>query len=62
MKERDRACVDCGRDEILEYDHLPAHTISGHTQTDELELRCGPCHTTRHKTNPLTTTRSDNKL
>jgi len=48
VKERDRVCVDCGRTDIVEYDHIPAYDISGHTQTDELELRCGPCHTARH--------------
>jgi len=49
VKERDRVCVDCGRSDLLEYDHNPAYEISGHTIVDELELRCSPCHRTRHQ-------------
>lgn len=48
VKERDRACVDCGRRDLLEYDHKPDHTQTGHTLTAELELRCAPCHDARH--------------
>jgi hypothetical protein len=44
VKERDRRCVDCGRTELLEYDHQPPHNQSGHTITTELQLRCSPCH------------------
>jgi len=37
VKERDRTCVDCGRSDLLEYDHVPAYETTGHTITTELE-------------------------
>jgi len=49
VKERDRVCVDCGRADLLEYDHNPAYETTGHTVVDELELRCAPCHHKRHQ-------------
>ncbi|MGI9624776.1 MAG: HNH endonuclease [Acidimicrobiales bacterium] len=49
VKERDRKCVDCGRVELLEYDHIPEFEASGSTLVDELELRCAPCHQRRHR-------------
>jgi hypothetical protein len=49
VKARDAACVDCGRRDLLEYDHVPAFESTGHTLTTELELRCAPCHTRRHE-------------
>ncbi|MCP3935946.1 MAG: DUF222 domain-containing protein [Actinomycetia bacterium] len=48
VKERDRACIDCGRKELLTYDHNPAWEQTRRTHTDELELRCVPCHRKRH--------------
>ena len=48
VKERDRNCIDCGRDDLLEYDHEPAYEQSRHTITSELRLRCAPCHQKRH--------------
>lgn len=48
VKERDQACVNCGRHELLEYDHMPAYETTGHTITGELKLRCAPCHQRRH--------------
>ncbi|WP_133868788.1 HNH endonuclease signature motif containing protein [Ilumatobacter fluminis] len=48
VKERDRACVDCGSTGLLEYDHVPDFAVSGRTVVDELELRCAPCHRRRH--------------
>jgi hypothetical protein len=48
VKERDQACIDCGRGQLLEYDHNPDYTTSGHTIIDELETRCAPCHHKRH--------------
>ncbi|MEL6890840.1 MAG: DUF222 domain-containing protein [Actinomycetota bacterium] len=48
VKERDRACVDCGASELLEFDHVPDFTVTGHTVVEELELRCAPCHRRRH--------------
>lgn len=48
VKERDRACVDCGSHELLEYDHVPSYGESGRTIVDELTLRCAPCHRFRH--------------
>jgi hypothetical protein len=48
VKERDRRCIDCGSTDLLEYDHHPPHHQTGHTTTDELELRCAPCHRRRH--------------
>jgi len=52
VKERDRTCRDCGSRELLEYDHNPAHAKTGHTLTNELELRCAPCHHRRHRGRP----------
>ena len=48
VKARDNNCQDCGRNELLEYDHVPAYEQTGHTITSELELRCAPCHQKRH--------------
>lgn len=48
VKERDRACVDCGSHDLLEYDHVPAYEVTGRTVVEELELRCAPCHRSRH--------------
>ncbi len=48
VKERDRVCVDCGRNTLLEYDHVPAYEETGRTLVDDLELRCAPCHHKRH--------------
>jgi len=48
VKERDSVCQDCGRGDLLEYDHVPAYQQTGHTIIDELELRCAPCHHQRH--------------
>ena len=49
VKERDRSCVDCGRADLLEYDHNPTFDTSRRTVVDELELRCAPCHQQRHR-------------
>ena len=49
VKERDRACVDCSSNDLLEYDHVPDFAQSGRTVIDELELRCAPCHLFRHQ-------------
>ena len=50
VHERHRgACVDCGGRRLLEYDHTPAYAITGRTTTDELTVRCAPCHRTRHR-------------
>lgn len=40
---RDKACVDCGRRDLLHFDHVPEYEKTGHTITGELELRCAPC-------------------
>ena len=48
VKERDVACRDCGRRDLLVYDHVPDFETTGHTVTDELVLRCAPCHHRRH--------------
>ncbi len=48
-KERDRVCVDCGRGDLLQFDHNPPFERSGRTVVDELELRCAPCHQRRHR-------------
>ncbi|MEO6629721.1 MAG: DUF222 domain-containing protein [Aquihabitans sp.] len=50
VKERDQVCRDCGRNQLLEYDHVPAYDTTGHTLIDELQLRCAPCHARRHST------------
>jgi len=49
VRERDQHCNDCGRHDLLEYDHVPAYQTTGHTITTELELRCAPCHQKRHR-------------
>ncbi len=49
VKARDRACVDCGGSEFLQYDHEPAFAQSRQTVVDELKLRCWTCHRTRHE-------------
>ncbi|MCB0997199.1 MAG: DUF222 domain-containing protein [Acidimicrobiales bacterium] len=49
VKERDRSCVDCGRTTLLQYDHQPPYEQTGHTVVDEIHLRCGPCHHSRHQ-------------
>ncbi|MGI9611818.1 MAG: hypothetical protein ACR2QO_02835, partial [Acidimicrobiales bacterium] len=49
VKERDQTCVDCGSDLLLEYDHTPDYTMSKRTTTNELTLRCAPCHHQRHQ-------------
>ncbi|MEM1332459.1 MAG: DUF222 domain-containing protein [Actinomycetota bacterium] len=48
VKERDRACVNCGATSLLEFDHVPDFAVTGHTVIEELELRCAPCHRRRH--------------
>jgi hypothetical protein len=35
--------------DLLEYDHDPDYSTSHRTVTDELELRCAPCHQHRHR-------------
>ena len=49
VKERDRVCIDCGRADLLEYDHDPEFARSRRTLVDELHLRCAPCHQARHR-------------
>lgn len=49
VKERDRRCVDCGGEDFLEYDHVPAFEESRRTMVEETELRCGQCHRLRHR-------------
>jgi hypothetical protein len=48
VKERDRACIDCGRHTLLHYDHNPPFHHTRRTVIDEPELRCAPCHRQRH--------------
>jgi hypothetical protein len=48
VKERDRACIACGRHTLLHHDHNPPFHHTRHTVIDELELRCAPCHRQRH--------------
>lgn len=49
VKERDRACVDCGATTVLQYDHVPDYELTRHTVVEELQLRCAPCHQRRHR-------------
>ena len=49
VKERDRVCVDCGSNQLLQYDHNPEYETTRRTVVEELELRCAPCHARRHK-------------
>lgn len=49
IHERDRACVDCGSREFLEYDHVPDFEITKRTLVDEGRCRCGRCHRARHR-------------
>lgn len=48
VHERDRACVDCGSTELLDYDHVPDFDISQRTVVEELRRRCMTCHHRRH--------------
>ncbi len=50
VNARDQACVDCGRHQLLQYDHVPDHQTTQHTRVDELQLRCAPCHQRRTAT------------
>ncbi len=52
VKERDAVCIDCGRADLLTYDHNPDFHTSKRTVVDELELRCAPCHWERHRRPP----------
>ncbi|MGI9615493.1 MAG: hypothetical protein ACR2QO_21450, partial [Acidimicrobiales bacterium] len=49
VKERDQTCIDCDTDLLLEYDHTPGYATSKRTTTNELTLRCAPCHHQRHQ-------------
>jgi hypothetical protein len=49
VRERDRACVDCGSTRTIEFDHDPPFEVSHRTVIDELVTRCGKCHRDRHK-------------
>jgi hypothetical protein len=49
VRERDRACVDCGSTEFLDYDHDPDYEQTRHTVVDELCARCLHCHHARHR-------------
>ena len=48
VRERDRACVDCGSTNLLIYDHDPDYEQTRHTIIEELKIRCAPCHHKRH--------------
>ena len=50
VRERDRACVDCGTTDFLEYDHVPPYAHTLQTVVSELEARCWTCHARRHAT------------
>ena len=52
VKARQPHCVDCGTTQLIQYDHNPDYDITRHTHTDELEPRCTPCHTARHRDTP----------
>ncbi|MEZ5246901.1 MAG: DUF222 domain-containing protein [Acidimicrobiales bacterium] len=45
---REPACRDCGRTDLLVFDHVPSYQESQHTLVEELEVRCSPCHRRRH--------------
>jgi len=49
VHERDKACVDCGSTEFLQYDHEPDYEQSHETVIDGLRLRCWTCHRARHR-------------
>ena len=54
VRERDRACVDCGSTLFLQYDHDPPYDDSKHTIIEELAIRCWKCHKSRHEPTPTT--------
>jgi hypothetical protein len=54
VHERDRACVDCGSTDFLDYDHDPDFDHSRRTLVDELCLRCVHCHHDRRRTHRTT--------
>jgi len=49
VQARDRACVDCGATEFLQYDHDPDYEESHRTIVEEIYLRCWTCHRARHR-------------
>jgi len=49
VRARDGGCVDCGTNDLIQYDHVPDFEITRHTVIDELQCRCAPCHRTRHR-------------
>jgi hypothetical protein len=48
VRERDRACVDCGSTTLLQYDHDPDFDQTRRTIVEELKIRCWRCHKARH--------------
>jgi 5-methylcytosine-specific restriction endonuclease McrA len=48
VRERDRACKDCGSTDLLEYDHDPPYEQTHRTTVEELKGRCAVCHHRRH--------------
>jgi hypothetical protein len=49
VHERDKACVECGSTEFLQYDHQPDYDQSRVTVVEQLKLRCWMCHRARHR-------------
>ncbi|UDY36434.1 DUF222 domain-containing protein [Dermatobacter hominis] len=52
IDERTPTCIDCGSAELLEYDHDPPFSETGHTVTDQTRQRCAPCHRAFHEREP----------
>ena len=49
LETHDHRCVDCDTTDLLELDHNPPYSETGHTITTELEPRCAACHRARHR-------------
>jgi hypothetical protein len=49
VRERDRCCVSCGSDDLLEYRHEPPYETTGRTLVEETQLLCATCHHRRHR-------------
>lgn len=49
MEAHNHECTECQSTDLLELHHNPPYKQTGHTVTNELEPRCGPCHDAHHR-------------
>ncbi len=53
-EQHNHQCTNCGRRQLLQYDHTPPYQQTRHTKTTELTLRCAPCHQQTTRQTPTT--------